>query len=109
MPDFVVGRTLGFQHKYMHVCIALIWVTRLVRVISISDEVYFELSKMKNGKSFTQLLKALIEQCENKGDPEKILEFLNTHEPISEEEAQRMITEIEEGRKRAVPRKIFIE
>ncbi len=83
--------------------------TQLVRVISISDEVYSELSRMKNGKSFTQLLKILIEQCENKGDPEKILEFINTHKRISEEEAQKMIAEIEEGRKRAVPRKIFIE
>jgi predicted CopG family antitoxin len=81
----------------------------LVRVISISDEVYFELSRIKNGKSFTQLLKALIEQCENKGDPKKILEFLNTHEPISEEDAQKMITELKKGRKRAVPRNISIE
>jgi len=78
-------------------------------VISISDEVYFELSRMKNGKSFTQLLKTLIEQCENKGDPEKILEFLNTHEPISEEDAQKMTAELEEGRKRAVRRNISIE
>ena len=78
-------------------------------MISISDEVYFELSRMKNGKSFTQLLKTLIEQCENKGDPAKILEFLNTHEPISEEEAKKMTVEIEEGRKRAVTRKILIE
>ncbi len=81
----------------------------MVRVISISDEVYFELSRIKNGKSFTQLLKALIEQCENKGDPKKILEFLNTHEPISEEDAQKMITELKKGRKRAVPRNISIE
>jgi hypothetical protein len=64
---------------------------------------------MKNGKSFTQLLKTLIEQCENKGDPEKILEFLNTHEPISEEDAQKMTAELEEGRKRAVRRNISIE
>ena len=78
-------------------------------MISISDEVYFELSRMKNGKSFTQLLKTLIEQCENKGDPEKILEFLNTHEPISEEDAQKMTAELEEGRKRAVRRNISIE
>jgi len=77
----------------------------LVRVISISDEVYFELSRMKNGKSFTELLKAMIERCENKGDPEKILEFLNSHEPLSEEDAQEIITQVEEGRKRAVQRK----
>jgi hypothetical protein len=64
---------------------------------------------MKNGKSFTQLLKTLIEQCENKGDPEKILEFLNTHEPISEEDAQKMTAELEKGRKRAVERNVSIE
>jgi predicted CopG family antitoxin len=78
-------------------------------VISISDEVYFELSRMKNGKSFTQLLKELIQQCESKGDPKKILEFLNTHEPLSEEDAREMTAELEEGRKRAVPRNISIE
>ncbi len=61
---------------------------------------------MKNGKSFTQLLKALIEQCENKGDPKKILEFLDTHEALSDEAANRIIIEIEEGRKRSLPRKI---
>ena len=81
----------------------------MVRVISISDEVYFELSRMKNGKSFTQLLKELIEQCESKGDPKKILEFLNTHEPLSEEDAQEMTAELDKGRKRAVPRNILIE
>ena len=64
---------------------------------------------MKNGKSFTQLLKTLLEQCENKGDPEKILEFLNMHEPISKEDAQKMTAELEKGRKRAVQRNISIE
>ena len=78
----------------------------LVRVISISDEVYFELSRMKNGKSFTKLLKTLIDNCEDKGNPEKILEFLNSHEPLSEEDAQEMTAEIEKGRKRTVPRNI---
>ncbi len=81
----------------------------MVRVISISDEVYFDLSRMKNGKSFTQLLKTLIEKCQNKGDPEKILEFLSTHEPLSEEDAQEMIAEVENGRKRAIPRIISAE
>ena len=77
----------------------------MVRVISISDEVYLELSKMKNGKSFTELLKDMINQCENKGDGKRILEFLKSHEPISEEEAERINKEIDEGRKRTMPRK----
>ena len=81
----------------------------MVRVISISDEVYLELSKIKNGKSFTQVIKALMEQCERKGDPDKILEFLNTHEPLSEEDAQKMMAEVEAGRKRAVQRSFSVE
>ena len=81
----------------------------MVRVISISDEVYSELSKMKNGRSFSVLLKDMIELCESKGDPKKILEFLKNHEPISEESAERMKREIEEGRKRATQRKIVFE
>jgi predicted CopG family antitoxin len=81
----------------------------VVRVISISDEVYFELSRMKNGKSFTELLKTLLEECANKGDPQKILEFLKTHEPLKEEDALKMTAEIEEGRKRAIQRNISIE
>ena len=81
----------------------------MVRVISISDEVYFELSRMKNGMSFTELIKSLIERCENKGDPKRILDFLNSHEALSEESAQKMSAELEKGRKRSVPRKISIE
>ena len=64
---------------------------------------------MKKGKSFTQLLEALIEQCENKGGPKKILDFLNTHKPISKEDTQKMTTELKKGRKRAVPRNIWVE
>lgn len=92
----------------MHICIYLV-VANVVRVISISDEVYIELSKIKNGKSFTQVIKGLLDQCQNKGDPQKILQFLNTHEPLSEESAKQIIAEMEEGRKRSYPRKISIE
>jgi len=81
----------------------------MVRVISISDEVYFDLSRMKDGKSFTQLLKALIEKCENKGDPQRILDFIDTHEALSEESAEKITAELDESRKRAVQRNISIE
>ncbi len=80
----------------------------MVRVISISDEVYFELSRMKNGMSFTELLKTLIEKCENTGDPQRILDFLSTHEALSEESAKKINSEIEKSRNRTVPRKILI-
>jgi predicted CopG family antitoxin len=91
----------------MHVCIDILGKMHVVRVISISDEVYFELSRMKNGKSFTELLKTLIEQCQNKGDPKRMLDFLDTREALSEESAKKIISEIERGRKRAVQRKIM--
>ncbi len=77
----------------------------MVRVISISDEVYAELSRMKNGKSFTELLKALIAECTNKGDPKSILEFLNTHEPLSEEGAKAILDASKKGRRNAMARK----
>lgn len=77
----------------------------MVRVISISDEVYFELSRMKNGKSFTELIKSLIDQCEDKGNPRKILEFLDTHEALSDESADQIMARVEKGRKRSLPRK----
>jgi len=44
-----------------------------------------------------------------KGDPKKTLKFLKKHEPITEEEAKKIITEVEEGRKRTVVRKIDFE
>jgi predicted CopG family antitoxin len=79
----------------------------MVRVISISDEVYYELARMKNGMSFTELLKTLISKCEKKGDPESILEFLKAKGPIlSEESAKRIMDEVESGRKRSMPRKL---
>jgi hypothetical protein len=63
---------------------------------------------MKDGMSFTQLLKTLIEKCENKGDPKRILDFLNAHEALSEESAGKITAELEKSRKRAVPRIISI-
>ncbi|MGO8807744.1 MAG: antitoxin VapB family protein [Candidatus Bathyarchaeia archaeon] len=78
-------------------------------MISISDEVYFELSRIKNGMSFTELLKTLIEKCENKGDPKRILDFLNSHEALSEDSAEKITAEIEKSRKHAFQRKILIE
>ncbi len=81
----------------------------MVRIISISDEVYDELSRIKNGKSFTKLLKELISECKNKGDPNSILSFLNTREPISEESAKAITTSMLKGRKTAVTRKFSRE
>jgi predicted CopG family antitoxin len=90
----------------MHACIGINGLKQMVRVISISDEVYFELSRMKDGKSFTQLLKTLIEKCENKGDPQRILDFLNTHEALIEESAGKITAELEKSRKWTFARNI---
>lgn len=77
----------------------------MVRVISISDEVYAELSKIKNGKSFTEVIKSLIAESANKGSPESILEFLKANGPLIDEETAKNILEAsEEGRKRTMAR-----
>ncbi len=76
-----------------------------MRVISISDEVYSELSKMKEGKSFTKLLKTLISECANKGDPKSITTFLNAKGPLSEESEKNIIEISEKGRKNATARR----
>ncbi len=77
----------------------------MVRVISISDDVYAELSARKNGQSFTKLIKALLNECPKRGNPEEILEFLKTQEPIDEESAKNILEASEKGRKRTMPRK----
>ena len=77
----------------------------MVKIISISDEVYADLSRMKNGKSFTELFKTLISECTNKGDAKSILSFLNANEPLSEEGAKAILEASEKGRKNATARK----
>jgi predicted CopG family antitoxin len=82
----------------------------MVRVISISDDVYTRLSQRKNGKSFTELIKILLDECPKKGDPKTILEFLKTHNTLSEAEAESLTKASEEARRNATPRKsAFLE
>jgi predicted CopG family antitoxin len=80
----------------------------MVRIISISDEVYADLSRMKDGKSFTELLKTLISECNNKGDPKTILSFLNTNAPLSEESAESLMEASAKARKNAKARKFAL-
>ena len=106
-PSCLVG-LIGFVQKtILYTCMYtyIIGDSFMVRVISISDEVYSDLSRMKNGKSFTELLKTLISECNNKGDAKRILEFLNANEPLSEEGAKAMLEASEKGRKSATTRK----
>jgi hypothetical protein len=60
---------------------------------------------MKGDKSFTELLKTLISECTNKGDPKTILAFLNANNPLSEESAKTILDASEKGRKSATARK----
>ena len=77
----------------------------MVRIISISDEVYTELSQIKGNRSFTKVIKDLMAECNKKGDPKSILEFLKSHEPLSEEDTKRLTEASEEARRNATPRK----
>ena len=77
----------------------------MVKIISISDEVYDDLSKIKNGKSFTELLKTLITQCQNKGDPKSILTFLEANQPLSNQAADTILSATQKARKNTTARK----
>jgi predicted CopG family antitoxin len=77
----------------------------MVKIISISDEVYEDLSKIKNGKSFTELLKTLLTEHTSKGDPKNILAFLEANEPLSDKDANTIMTEVTKSRKNATTRK----
>ncbi len=79
---------------------------QMVRVISISDEVYFELSRMKNGKSFTQLLKTLISECQNKGDAKNIVNFLIAQEPLTVQSEKNITEALENGRNSSLARSL---
>jgi len=47
----------------------------------------------------------LITKRAKKGDPKSILEFLKSHEPLSEESAKEIMEAVEKGRKNATARK----
>jgi predicted CopG family antitoxin len=77
----------------------------MVKIISISDEVYADLSRIKNGKSFTELLKTLVAESTNKGDPKSILVFLDANKPLNSKAADEIQTATEKARKNATARK----
>ncbi|MCL5412052.1 MAG: antitoxin VapB family protein [Candidatus Marsarchaeota archaeon] len=59
----------------------------MVRVISISDEVYSMLVKIKGGKSFTEVIKSLASRREDKGNFDAVMKFFGA---ISDSEAGAM-------------------
>jgi predicted CopG family antitoxin len=68
------------------------------KVITISDEVYEKLSKLKKGRSFSKTIDELIEfyEANKKGNKEILQEMFGT---ISEEEATELEKEIIKFRK----------
>jgi len=54
----------------------------------------------------TEHKNAPLSECATRGDPKRILEFLNTHEPLSEEDAKAILEASEKGRKSATARKL---
>ncbi|BDC00059.1 antitoxin [Saccharolobus caldissimus] len=68
------------------------------KVITISDEVYEKLSKLKGNKSFSEVINDLIEfYYENKKGRKEILHSI--FGILSEEEARELEKEVEEFRK----------
>jgi len=77
----------------------------MVRVISISDEVYMELSAIKNGRSFTEVIKSLVEGKEKKvqrrGDIANLEKFFGI---ISKKDGDAWQKEVLERRRASMPR-----
>lgn len=75
----------------------------MVKVISIQDDVYEELSKRKDNKSFSQVIRSLINSSRRDvtaGDLEKYLGIL------TRKEAEGIEEDVLEGRKRAKERNL---
>lgn len=83
---------------YIYICIHVLS-DIMVRVISISDEVYFELSKLKNGRSFTEVIKSLVEKKGETGNFGEVMRFFGT---INDSEARNMRKASKEFRRRFV-------
>ncbi len=64
----------------------------MTRIISISDEAYDELKKLKNGLSFTQAILTLTKMKKK----ENIMKFAGM---LTKEEGDKILKEIRKGRK----------
>ncbi len=75
----------------------------MVKIISIQDDVYDELSKRKDGKSFSQVIRDLLASSES----ETVLGDLKMYYGIvSEDTAHDMNLELQKGRDRAKTRNL---
>ena len=75
----------------------------MVKLISIQDDVYAELAKRKDKKSFSQVIRDLISESKR----ETTVNDLNRYWAlISSDEGKVLEQDVIEGRKRAMPREI---
>ncbi|AKA49544.1 hypothetical protein IX51_11050 [uncultured archaeon] len=75
----------------------------MVKVISIQDDVYEELSKRKDNKSFSFIIRELLKES---GKKLTIRDLVSAGATLSEEEAGKMKQEVLEARKRSKSRDI---
>ena len=81
----------------MYVCIYLC----MVKIISISDDTYTELTKRKAGRSFSETIKELLRRENVKGDPKIVSRFWGTFKDVDTISLKK---EIDEGRSRSSQR-----
>lgn len=83
------------MHIYMHII--------MVKIISIRDDVYEELSKRKKGKSFSLVIRELLEETKGKISISDLSKFRGT---LSDDEAAGIKGVVNEGRSREAQRRI---
>jgi len=72
-----------------------LWVIGLGKTITIADDVYNELVKMKGNKSFSELLRELIGK-KKKGNLDVLMIAFGTRTPEEVEELKKELKEVEE-------------
>ena len=75
----------------------------MVKVISIQDDVYTELSRHKDNKSFSQVIRELIKASKTETSIGDLSRFYGI---LRDEDAEKIDLEIKEGRKKAVSREL---
>ncbi len=75
----------------------------MTKIISLTNEVYEKLRKMKNNRSFSNEINDLIESAASskKGSLSEVLKYAGT---VSKKDAEALRKEVERGRKNAKPR-----
>lgn len=76
----------------------------MTKIISLTNEVYEKLKRLKKEKSFSQEINELIERSSAKGDIRELRKFMGT---FSRTEAEALQKEIAKSRKNAKPR-VFV-